>query len=238
MQKKQKEKGNSFCWKPKTKDDIASTLTAHLGFGATDNSIAVKQIGNIVHTGNFKNPQRGRIYSDDGLSPCLNTCSGGNLEPKIIIKEGTDKTICLNSKGGRGGVEGLQSSLQDRIYSSEGISTAITTCFNPNVLVNEIDNPLKGISGKSWHFEQQVYSQESKCCRTIRSCEGSGNIPKIINDIRIRKLTPLECWRLMGFDDEDFYNAAKVNSNTQLYKQAGNSIVVDVLYYIFREFFV
>ena len=44
-----------------------------------------------------------------------------------------------------------------------------------------------------------------------------------------RKLTPLEYWRLMGFDDEDFYKAEKVNSNTQLYKQAGNSIVVNVL---------
>ena len=47
--------------------------------------------------------------------------------------------------------------------------------------------------------------------------------------MRIRKLTPKECWRLMGFDDEDYEKAAKVNSNTQLYKQAGNSIVVNVL---------
>lgn len=49
------------------------------------------------------------------------------------------------------------------------------------------------------------------------------------NNLRIRKLTPKECWRLMGFDDEDFEKAAKVNSNSQLYKQAGNSIVVNVL---------
>ena len=46
---------------------------------------------------------------------------------------------------------------------------------------------------------------------------------------RIRKLTPRECWRLMDFSDEDFEKAAEVNSNTQLYKQAGNSIVVNVL---------
>ena len=52
-------------------------------------------------------------------------------------------------------------------------------------------------------------------------------------DLRIRKLTPKECWRLMGFDDLDFEKAAKVNSNTQLYKQAGNSIVVNVLMAIF-----
>ena len=47
--------------------------------------------------------------------------------------------------------------------------------------------------------------------------------------IRIRKLIPKECWRLMGFTDEDFEKAQKVNSNTQLYKQAGNSIVVNCL---------
>lgn len=52
---------------------------------------------------------------------------------------------------------------------------------------------------------------------------------------RIRKLTPLECWRLMGFTDEDYYRAAAVNSNSQLYKQAGNSIVKHVLMAIFKQ---
>lgn len=55
---------------------------------------------------------------------------------------------------------------------------------------------------------------------------------------RIRKLTPKECWRLMGFSDEDFEKAQSAGiSNTQLYKQAGNSIVTDVLYYIFKELY-
>ena len=53
--------------------------------------------------------------------------------------------------------------------------------------------------------------------------------------MRIRKLTPKECFRLMGFDDEDFEKAEAVNSNTQLYKQAGNSIVVPVVEYILAE---
>lgn len=52
---------------------------------------------------------------------------------------------------------------------------------------------------------------------------------------RVRRLTPLECWRLMGFSDDDFKMAAEVNSNTQLYKQAGNSIVKDVLMAIFSQ---
>ena len=54
---------------------------------------------------------------------------------------------------------------------------------------------------------------------------------------RIRKLTPKECYRLMGFDDESFERASKAISNTQLYKTAGNSIVVDVLIAIFKELF-
>ena len=53
--------------------------------------------------------------------------------------------------------------------------------------------------------------------------------------IKIRKLTPKECWRLMGFTDEDFEKAKQVNSDNQLYKQAGNSIVVNVLMAIFKE---
>lgn len=58
------------------------------------------------------------------------------------------------------------------------------------------------------------------------------------NDYRIRKLTPLEFWRLMGFDDEHFQAAQDAGiSNSQLYKQAGNSIVVDVLEYIFMNLF-
>ena len=56
-------------------------------------------------------------------------------------------------------------------------------------------------------------------------------------NFRIRKLTPKECWRLMGIDDECFDKAEQVNSNSQLYKQAGNGIVVNVLYYIFKELF-
>lgn len=52
---------------------------------------------------------------------------------------------------------------------------------------------------------------------------------------RIRRLTPKECWRLMGFDDEAVEHASAVVSNSQLYKQAGNSIVKDVLVAIFGQ---
>ena len=69
----------------------------------------------------------------------------------------------------------------------------------------------------------------------VPTLKTSPDIGCVTNNLRIRKLTPKECWRLMGFDDEDFEKAAKVNSNTQLYKQAGNSIVVNVLEAIFKN---
>lgn len=59
-----------------------------------------------------------------------------------------------------------------------------------------------------------------------------------MNKLTIRKLTPKECWRVMGFDDEDFEKAQQVNSNTQLYKQAGNSIVVPILEVILMNLFI
>lgn len=57
----------------------------------------------------------------------------------------------------------------------------------------------------------------------------------MISDYRIRKLTPRETWRLMGFSDDDFDKAASVNSNTRLYNQSGNSIVKQVLMGIFSQ---
>lgn len=68
------------------------------------------------------------------------------------------------------------------------------------------------------------------------TAEGS-EVCKVESVYRIRKLTPKECWRLMDQKDEDFSKAEQVNSNTQLYKQAGNSIVVNVLVAIMGQLF-
>ena len=70
---------------------------------------------------------------------------------------------------------------------------------------------------------------------TLDTMQGGNRQPKILENYSIRKLTPLECWRLMGISDENFYKAQEVNSNSQLYKQAGNGIVVDVLEALFLE---
>ena len=75
---------------------------------------------------------------------------------------------------------------------------------------------------------------QKNMAHTITTDDSKG----VVDNYRIRKLTPKECWRLMGCSDEDFEKAEQVNSNTQLYKQAGNAIVVDVLEAIFKQMFL
>lgn len=153
--------------------DICNTLTTNKGEG-----LKILQIGNYMNTTSFGgNPQCGRVYNSEGISPTLNTMQSGDRQPKIVI-----------------------GSTQKNAYIGDG----------------EMSPTLTSAMGM-----------------------GGGHVPMVgFEDIRIRKLTPLECWRLMGFDDEDFYKAQKSGvSNSQLYKQAGNSIVVNVLEKIFKKLF-
>ena len=99
-----------------------------------------------------------------------------------------------------------------------------------------------------WHRNAKEVLSVEGICRTLST--QSNNLATKIKEsqsLKIRKLTPLECWRLMGFSDDQFFKAKKSlndkhykgkdKSNSQLYKQAGNSIVVDVLFYIFIELY-
>ena len=171
----------------------------------------------------------------------------------------TDVAVTQNATGGGlGGNTGLYvvgnlptGGQKGRVFDTKGsIGCLSATDYKdpPKILIdNEIENPLKGKTKLGWHFEQNVYSENSKLCRTLKSSSGSGNIPKILTDctLRIRRLTPNECWRLMGFSDEAYQKArialnnkfykGKDRANSQLYKQAGNSIVVNVLEGIFRN---
>ena len=139
----------------------------------------IKQLGNVFPTKTRDNPNQGRVYDENGLSPALNCMGGGNREPCVIEK-------------------------------SIG------------------HNPV------SKKFEFNGF-HENKPCPTLLATDYK--CPKCYSDgIRIRKLTPKECWRLMDFTDEEFEAAEKAGvSKTQLYKQAGNSIVVSCLAHIFRE---
>ena len=78
------------------------------------------------------------------------------------------------------------------------------------------------------------YGKGKRVHKGIVPCLASASVKQIIvkedsmDNLKIRKITPKEAWRLMGFTDENYEKAAKVTSNSQLYKQAGNSIVVNV----------
>ena len=76
--------------------------------------------------------------------------------------------------------------------------------------------------------EQRLEPNRQGICNALTTVQKDN----YLYDGKLRKLTPKECWRLMGFDDEDYKKAEAVNSNTQLYKQAGNSIVVPVVEHI------
>ena len=107
----------------------------------------------------------------------------------------------------------------------------IATTISTNAGNRPVDNFIIGSTQK----HTKVSTDGVVPILTSAMGQGGGHVPMHNYDLKIRKLTPKECWRLMGFDDEDFEKAAKVNSNTQLYKQAGNSIVVNVLEAIFKE---
>ena len=121
-----------------------------------------------------------------------------------------------------------------------GSTTSSATCL---IKENEmIINPLKDKSPYGWHFEQNVYDVNGET-RSVKASQGSGNMLKIIeenemeNNLRIRKLTPKECFRLMGVKDED---SDKLNhlSNATKYHLAGDSIVVNVLQAIFKSILI
>lgn len=236
----------------------------------------------------------GRIYDENGLAPTINTMGGGQREPKVMIEP-----KCLNSK-----VDGKQPSLQNRIYDSESISTAITTSFLPSILIPEatekgyaeahdgdgvyLNRPhqKRGVVQKGMiqtlktsgddigvvvkdkqNLKEQMCEQlisdgkvqendvirhsytksrmrgemkdiqENNISPTLDTrADCLGIVVKPFSNLRIRKLTPKECWRLMGISDDDF-NKARLSgmSNSQLYKQAGNGICINVFEAILRE---
>lgn len=194
-------------------EKVSPTLNTMQG-GDRQPKIAIKQIGNIVDNKETfgGNPQRGRVYNAKGLSPALNCMRGGGLEPKIAIPTLTPDRVNKRQNGRRFKENG------DPMFT-------LTSQDRHGVIIN----PLKDKTEYGWHFEQAVYDSQG-ITRTVKANGGSGNIPKTIEGLRIRKLTPLECWRLQGFTDEQFYKAKDSSvSNSQLYKQAGNSVTVNVV---------
>ena len=98
----------------------------------------------------------------------------------------------------------------------------------------------KSNGGTQYYQQDRIYDSESiAMAHPANLTSGSYYYQVNTQPLRIRKLTPKECFRLMGFSDEDFSKAEQVpTSNAQLYKQAGNSIVVNVLEEILKELFI
>lgn len=268
------------------KDDDASKLLNELKDEVTEPN-SVKQLGNIVNSGNWNNPQRGGIYSPNGCSPALNTCGGGGLEPKIlqvgklnssqdgvvVNPEGIAKTHTAGHNNMPKIICGIDKSInetktidnancittrEDRGISnrkSEGTAILETPdysyCIDANYYKGTTPEQYVNKHRRQLVFENShniqadgVYTNTSpaftrKPLKDLsRTIKADSHPAGVYDGIRIRKLTPLECFRLMGFSDKDFYAAKEVGiSNSQLYKQSGNSIVVDVLYYIYAELY-
>lgn len=132
----------------------------------------------------------------------------------------------------------------NRVYDVEGVAPTMNTCggggLQPKILENKIvamrgrnpDNPSDRTAGSLTEQRLEVNMQDTSNCLTSVQKD---NLLLEKPQYRIRKLTPRECGRLMSVSDEDIDKMAAVNSNTQLYKQFGNSIVVDVMCAMFKN---
>ena len=116
-------------------------------------------------------------------------------------------------------VKSVYSDLEKQLFTEDG---NIKRYIDSDIVDEFKDGQMATTSFPNGYGHGPRTHDESICLNCIDK-------PSVKHNLRIRKLTPKECWRLMGFDDEDFEKASKVNSNSQLYKQAGNSIVVNVL---------
>lgn len=158
-------------------------------------------------------------------------CRDFGSKGKMLDKEKYSSTLTASMGGGGANVPIIVDGRLDikgqdqikRVYDSGGVSPTLSTMQGGNRQPKIVEDFYK-------NREPRVYDKTSPTLRSERT-----GLKVVEPNYQIRKLTPKECWRLMGFDDEDFRKAEKVNSNTQLYKQAGNSIVVDVLMAIFRN---
>lgn len=178
----------------------------------SENENVVKQVGKI------NSSQDGVVVSPDGIAKTHT--AGHNNMPKIVqvgIDKSTNETKvienanCLTAREDRG--------ISNR--KSEG--TAITKLIPINP---ESDGTCRTIKAQYYKTSLANYKRT-----------GDMGATGVTNGVAIRKLTPKECFRLMGFDDSAYDAASKAVSNSQLYKQTGNSIVVDVLYYILVELY-
>lgn len=191
------------------------------------------------------NERQRRVYNDEGISPSIlarpdsTKILDNNL--KFLGGVGTRKWLDDGKNYSRNFTQG------NRVYDSSGICATLTALggglggiggglyrveVQDNNKIIQLNNPP--------HSQQRIYSTFGISPTICAGNNGGEQTPckHITNTYRIRKLTPTECWVLMGFKPEHINRAIALGlSDSSLYKQAGNSIVVNVLYYIFKELF-
>lgn len=240
---RQKAKGNGFTFETTDGDCVAKTVTTRVGACRSgDNYIQV--VGKLDIKGHDCVK---RVYSGEGIAPTLTDMQGGNRQPKVLIG---DEPVIAASRGRNPDNPGDRTPglpTEQRLeINKQGISNTITTVQKDNYVIEpclKIKEATKAgykeayagdgvnISGRMKYQRGNVQKEMTQTLMTNGSERGV-----VTPDMRIRKLTPRECWRLMGFEDTDFDKAREAGiSDTQLYKQAGNSIVVNVLEAVFRN---
>ena len=164
----------------------------------------------------------GRVYSSFGI---CGTLMAGHNQPKIIEKA-SGSIKCQESNG------------KDTTHSLTTVSKDEVVLVRQATKKGYIECMKNGVIRVSYPKSKTKRGRvqgHGMICPTLLT---SNDICRLESLIQIRRLTPLECFRLMGFSDEDFWKAKQAGvSDSQLYKQAGNAIVVDVLFYIFQELY-
>ena len=221
------------------------------------NLMKIKQLGNIMPSKNRNNPDQGRVFDSEGLCPCLTSMQGGGRQPMIVetvrIKQATKDGYIECKVGGVADLSFPDSATRrGRVQEGGDVCPTLTSTETGvcriekkevNTYSDYVNKKYKEFYDDNGYIPQYFNPYNKKELIDIsptltaqgESITKSSTVLKFDDQYRIRKLTPKECWRLMSFTDDDFHKAEAVNSNTQLYKQAGNSIVVSVLEAIFRQ---
>lgn len=224
-------------------EGIAPTLTDMQG-GNRQPKIMI--VGNYMPSGH----DASRIVDEEGIAPTVKENHG--TVTAVAIRGKYNEPVIAASRGrnpDRPGDRTPGIPTEQRLeINKQGISNTITTVQKDNYVIEpclKIKEATKAgykeayagdgvnISGRMKYQRGNVQKEMTQTLMANGSERGV-----VTPDMRIRKLTPRECWRLMGFGDEDFNKAKAVpTSDTQLYKQAGNSIVVNVLEAVFKNLF-
>lgn len=194
----------------------------------------IKIAGCMDHTIDNTLESANRVYDSSGISPCINTCGGGGLQPKVLEEK---EIYCVASRGrnpNKPTDRTLGAYVEQRLeLNQDGISNTLTSVQKDSMVLEKEIKKVGQISNDGSQYGT-VISDDGLCSTLAAGTHGYAN-NCIQSNYRIRKLTSKECYRLMNFDDADYYAAESVCSETQLYKTAGNSIVVSCLCAIFSQ---